>query len=79
MFDALTAGTDTGPALAPVVLVLLALGLLMNFLPLSWRDATISGTARVPAAGQALILAAGTMFLFALSQEGTAPFIYFQF
>ncbi len=78
MVDALTTAGG-GPALAPVVLVLLALGLLMNFLPLSWRDATISGTARIPAAGQALILATGTMFLFALSQEGTAPFIYFQF
>lgn len=64
---------------APVVYALIALGLAMNLLPLSARNGAILTLSRVPAAGQALILGAGAMLLFALSQEGTAPFIYFQF
>lgn len=68
---------DAGPAAA--VLVLIALGLVMNLAPLRLREGAIGAVARCPRAVQALMLGAGTMAIFALSQEGTAPFIYFQF
>jgi len=68
-----------GAGPAPVVFVLIALGLAMNLVPARLREGAIAALARGPQAVQALALAAGVMALFALSQEGTAPFIYFQF
>lgn len=73
------AGPAGGLSLAPAVAVLLALGLAMNLLPLAWRQGAIASLSRAPAVAQAGLLAAGTLAIFALSQEGTAPFIYFQF
>jgi len=71
-------GMAATPLAGPVP-VLIVLGLAMNFAPLALRDAAIRATARLRAAGQGAVLAAGTFALFALAQEGTAPFIYFQF
>ncbi|SLN18475.1 MBOAT family O-acyltransferase [Roseisalinus antarcticus] len=77
---ALTRAQGAAPvALSPQIWTLIALGLAMNWLPLAWRDRTERGVAAIPAAGQALLLAAGTLLCFALAQDGTAPFIYFQF
>ena len=66
-------------AVTPQIAALLAIGLAMNWLPLRWRDGAETALQRVPAAAQAAILATGTLLLFAVAQEGVAPFIYFQF
>ncbi len=61
------------------MIALLGIGLALNWLPLRWRDATEAAMSRAPGAIQALVLAAGTVVLFATAQDGIAPFIYFQF
>ena len=66
-------------ALTPLPLVLIAIGLAMNAAPTAWLGRTEAGLARLPATIQAALLAAVTLTLFAAAQEGTAPFIYFQF
>ena len=66
-------------ALTPQVWILIAIGLGMNWLPLGWRDRAEARVVALPAAVQAMVLAAGTLFCFALAQDGVAPFIYFQF
>jgi len=66
-------------AVTPQIAALLAIGLAMNWLPLRWRDGAETALQRVPAAAQAAILATGTLLLFAVAQDGVAPFIYFQF
>ncbi|GGL63640.1 MBOAT family O-acyltransferase [Wenxinia marina] len=68
-----------GTVVPPQALALIAIGLAMNWLPLAMRDVAEGALMRVPAVGQALILAAGTILLFATAQDGVAPFIYFQF
>lgn len=77
MASAMFRSGAAGPA--PVVLALITIGLAMNLAPARTRDGAIGALARCPQAVQALILGAGVMMTFALSQEGTAPFIYFQF
>lgn len=67
------------PAIPAIVLILIATGLLMNWLPRRWASAGTAALGRLAAIPQALILALGTLLLFAAAQEGTAPFIYFQF
>ena len=60
-------------------LVLVALGLAMNWLPLRWRGGVQSVLVSLGPVAQAAVLAAGTVLIFALAQDGVAPFIYFQF
>ncbi len=81
---ALLAALGRAEGLAPVavtapMLVLIAAGLAMNWLPPAWRRPLLAGIAAAPAPAQAAILAAGTLTAFAAAQEGVAPFIYFQF
>ncbi|MCC6303771.1 MAG: MBOAT family protein [Rhodobacteraceae bacterium] len=66
-------------ALAAPLLVLVAAGLAMNWLPLAWRRPLVVALAAAPSALQAGVLALGTLVVFAAAQEGVAPFIYFQF
>jgi D-alanyl-lipoteichoic acid acyltransferase DltB (MBOAT superfamily) len=68
-----------GPAITPFVLALIALGLAMNWLPLAWRDGARDGLARLGPVLQAMVLGLGVWLLFAVTQDGVAPFIYFQF
>ncbi len=65
--------------IVPVVWGLLAAGLAMNGLPLTWRARAEIALARLGPELQALILALGIWAMFAAAQEGVAPFIYFQF
>jgi len=65
--------------LAPAALTLVAAGLAMNWLPLRWFGAAETLVARLPAIVQAGLLASGIWLMFAIAQEGVAPFIYFQF
>jgi len=67
------------PALTPFALSLIAIGFAMNWLPLAWRNAAQAGLSRVGPMGQALVLGLGVWGLFAVTQDGVAPFIYFQF
>jgi D-alanyl-lipoteichoic acid acyltransferase DltB (MBOAT superfamily) len=77
---ALTRTTATAPvALEPTVFALIATGLAMNWLPPGWSAQATTTLGRAPATLQALLLAAGIVFCFAMSQDGVAPFIYFQF
>ena len=69
----------SAPALTPFAVALVALGLAMNWLPLGWRDRVEAGIARLGPVAQAGILGLGTWLLFAVTQDGVAPFIYFQF
>ena len=64
---------------ALVLVALIAIGFAMNLLPLGWRDRLGQGLIALPAMAQAAVLAAGTLFFFAMAQDGVAPFIYFQF
>jgi len=67
------------PALTPFALSLIAIGLAMNWLPLAWRDSARAALARCGPAVQAGVLGLGVWVLFAVTQDGVAPFIYFQF
>ncbi|QQA44475.1 MBOAT family O-acyltransferase [Pelagovum pacificum] len=66
-------------ALTLQAVVLLAIGLAMNWLPLRWRDGAERALIAAPAAFQALVLSVGVLLCFAVAQDGVAPFIYFQF
>lgn len=80
MLSAMTRGSGADPLpLAPSVLVLILVGLALNAAPLSWRDMAIRRISRLGPTVQATTLSLGVFLLFALAQEGTAPFIYFQF
>lgn len=80
MLAALTRGSGLDPhPMVPAVAVLIGLGLALNAAPLRWREGIIAGAERLGPVAQAGLLALGTFVLFALAQEGTAPFIYFQF
>ncbi|PIE06584.1 MAG: membrane-bound O-acyltransferase family protein [Rhodobacterales bacterium] len=80
LFAAFTrADALAAPALTPFALALLALGLAMNAAPLSWRDAAEAALARLGPVLQASLLGLGIWLLFAVTQDGVAPFIYFQF
>ncbi|MFE3836571.1 MBOAT family O-acyltransferase [Pseudogemmobacter sonorensis] len=70
------AGLETLPA---AVFVLIGIGLALNLAPMAARDGAIAALARLPAALQAGLLGLGVFLTFAFAQEGTAPFIYFQF
>ncbi|MBZ0129817.1 MAG: MBOAT family protein [Rhodobacteraceae bacterium] len=77
---AFTRSQGISPVPLPVsVLVLLALGLAMNWLPVGWRDRVEVRLSGWPPMAQAGVLATGTAIMFATAQEGVAPFIYFQF
>jgi alginate O-acetyltransferase complex protein AlgI len=67
------------PALTPFALSLIGVGLAMNWLPLAWRDGARAALARRGPAVQAVVLGLGVWVLFAVTQDGVAPFIYFQF
>lgn len=80
MLDVMTGGSKgNGVEILAPVWVLIAIGFAMNLLPLSLRSRSITLIAGMPAPFQATVLALGVLLTFALSQEGTAPFIYFQF
>lgn len=80
MISALLRGSGPDPLpLVAAVPVLIAFGLALNAAPLSWHDTAIRGISRLGPMTQATALSFGVFFLFALAQEGTAPFIYFQF
>ena len=67
------------PGLSPFAFALIALGLAMNWLPLAWRDGARDALAGFGPVLQAMVLGLGVWVLFAVTQEGVAPFIYFQF
>lgn len=80
MMSALLRGSGPDPLLlAPVVPALVLFGLALNFAPTSWQDMAIRRISRLGPVLQATLLSLGVLLLFALAQEGTAPFIYFQF
>lgn len=68
-------------AVRPVfsVYILIMIGLMLNFLPLKVGRYCVARFSLCRPAVHAAALAGGLFFLFALSQDGTAPFIYFQF
>lgn len=63
----------------PFVLGLLALGLISQFLPENMIDRAEQRLARLPAMAQGAMAGILVFILNALSPEGVAPFIYFQF
>ncbi|MCA0921171.1 MBOAT family O-acyltransferase [Pseudooceanicola nanhaiensis] len=67
------------PPILPALWGLLALGLALNWAPLTLRGRAIAVLGRLPAPAQALTLGTGVFLAFAIAQEGTSPFIYFQF
>ncbi|MBL4811744.1 MAG: MBOAT family protein [Rhodobacteraceae bacterium] len=71
-------GAGLGTISLPL-LVLMALGLALNWLPVRWRLSAEQRLGAMPTFIQAALLALGTVLLFGLAQDGTAPFIYFQF
>ena len=71
-------GFAVHPVAVPA-LALICIGLAMNWLPLRWRDGAERAVQAIPAVLQAMVLAVGVVFCFALAQDGVAPFIYFQF
>ena len=80
MISAMTRGSGPDPlSLAPTVPVLILIGLGLNAAPLELRDKAIHGVARLGPIIQAAVLSLGTFIVFALAQDATAPFIYFQF
>ncbi|MEM7441432.1 MAG: MBOAT family O-acyltransferase [Pseudomonadota bacterium] len=80
VFEAFTRVESYAPlTLTPFALVLIGIGLAMNWLPLSWRDGSVRTLSKAPVILQAGLLALGTWLCFAVAQEGVAPFIYFQF
>lgn len=80
MISAMTRGSGLDPlSLAPTVPVLILIGLGLNAAPLELRDKAIHGVARLGPIIQAAVLSLGTLIVFALAQDATAPFIYFQF
>ena len=80
LFAAFTRLNGYAPTeLASVALALVAIGLAMNWLPLAWLGTAETLVARLPAAAQASLLSLGIWVMFAIAQEGVAPFIYFQF
>ena len=80
MLAALTRpASDYAVSLHGFALLLIAAGLALNALPLRWFTRSGQALARVAPEVQALALAAGLIFCFAMAQEGVAPFIYFQF
>ena len=72
-------GALAGPDLGVFAVTLIALGFAMNWLPLAWRDRARGWLAGFGPVGQATVLGLGVWLLFAVTQEGVAPFIYFQF
>lgn len=72
-------GAEGGVVLVPAVWALIGIGLAMNLSPLVWRDRVVRAIGIWPGVPQALVLGCGVLLTFALAQDGTAPFIYFQF
>ncbi|MCG6904716.1 MAG: MBOAT family protein [Rhodobacter sp.] len=80
MLGAVVSPTGFAPVdLSVTALVLIAIGIAVNWLPMRWLPATQSALARLPAPAQAGLLASGIWLMFAAAQDGVAPFIYFQF
>lgn len=65
--------------LSPTVFALLAVGLILNWLPVGIAERLEKGITALPATAQAALLALVSLVIFATAQEGVAPFIYFQF
>lgn len=72
-------GDRLGPTILPALWGLVACGLALNWLPLRLRTQAVDLLARLPAPLQAVVLGLGVALTFAMAQEGTSPFIYFQF
>lgn len=65
--------------LTPFVIGLIALGLLINFIPREWDLRVQRAFGELPALAQGAIVAATLVALGAMGPDGVAPFIYFQF
>jgi len=80
MFTALLTLDGFAPAeLTATVWGLIAVGLVLNILPMHWLARSQAILSHAPASLQAVILAIGVWVMFAAAQDGVAPFIYFQF
>jgi alginate O-acetyltransferase complex protein AlgI len=67
------------PALTGGVLLALAVGLALQYLPRGWLPRLASSFGRLDPVVQGLTLAVALTFIDTLGAEGVAPFIYFQF
>jgi len=65
--------------LSPTVFALLLVGLALNWLPASTAQKLELSITKLPASAQAALLSLISFVIFAIAQEGVAPFIYFQF
>jgi alginate O-acetyltransferase complex protein AlgI len=72
-------GAQAAILVTPFLLSLLCLGMLMQFFPRQWSEAIIGRFERISLTSQALAMGGFLVVLSAMSQEGVAPFIYFQF
>lgn len=80
MFTALFTLDGFAPAeLTATVWGLIAVGLVINILPMHWLGRSQAILSHAPTSLQAVILAIGVWVMFAAAQDGVAPFIYFQF
>lgn len=65
--------------LSPFILFLIALGIAIHFIPQKWDDRLTKAADSLPIVLLAFIFAAVLFLISAVSPEGVAPFIYFQF
>ncbi len=67
------------PLVTGGVLLAIAVGIGSQYLPARWPILIMERFGRLPAAGQAIVLALALMLTNAMGPEGVAPFIYFRF
>ncbi len=72
-------GTTFHPNLQPIVVAVLAVGLVVHFTPDDWFKRMKTGFADLPAVGQGALLFLVAIVLHEAASTQAVPFIYFQF
>lgn len=72
-------GVGASVLVTPFLASLLGLGILLQFFPERWTEAIVRRFERLPLSGQSAAMGGFLVALSAMSQNGVAPFIYFQF
>ncbi len=70
---------EASPLVTGGVLLAIAVGIGSQYLPARLPHLLMERFGRLPAAGQAVVLALALMLTNAMGPEGVAPFIYFRF